>query len=199
MRVTRCVRGAVISKAGFNYKTGRAHSVARKVYNRKGMFDSNAPPKAAKLLGAKPGTYKTRKGDTVYKCAGKSFYWYGQAIKDLPDRNFEIRMQFKTKSATAGLFQIIATHGRGGHDRHLALKGGRMYVRTWKGPGWMAAAKTKYNNNRWHSVRLVVRNGKGQKLYVDNKLIGSNKYDHSDFNWKNSLQLCWNYDVRNHM
>lgn len=37
----------------------------------------------------------------------------------------------------------------------------------------------------------------GQKLFLDNKLIGTNKYNHSDFNWKDVLLLGYSTDLKN--
>ena len=36
-------------------------------------------------------------------------------------------------------------------------------------------------------MKLKVQDKIGQRLYMDGKLVGTNKYDHSDFHGKNTL------------
>lgn len=122
----------------------------------------------------------------MYKFNGKRGYyqWEGAPAEALPEHNFEISFDFRTSQKQIGLFNFGNTK-RGGHDREIGLKNGRPYVRVWKGHGWLGAAPKgkSYHDGKWHHLRLTVVTKVGQTLYLDGKKVGTNKYDHSDFNW----------------
>ena len=52
----------------------------------------------------------------------------------IPNKNFKMSLEFKTKKNAKGkipLFSIDAVKGKGGHDRHIYLNNGALYVRVW--------------------------------------------------------------------
>jgi len=134
-RVIRCVQGPILSGKGLNYKTGRAmKKIVKRSYSRI-LFNSNSPPKGLRGSNYKRlvKTHKNSRGDVVYTFTkSSSMNWYGNNIKALPDRNFEISFDFRTKQSTAGMFEL---HYKG-YDREIGLKYGKPYVRVWKGRGW---------------------------------------------------------------
>ena len=44
-------------------------------------------------------------------------------------------------------------------------------------------------------MKLRVITNVGQILYMDGKRVGKNRYDHSDFNWKNCLEIGYSHDI----
>lgn len=152
-------------------------------------FDSNFVKKDVEVI-YQGDVEANKSGEIIYDIKGGNVCYKGKPIKDLPDRNFEISLEFTTKMSDCGIFSIDFN----GHDRHICLKGGKMYIRVWKGGGWNAHTDKQYNDNKWHKVVLTVEAGVGQTLYVDDEKVGTNAYDHSDFDWKERLFLGYSAD-----
>jgi hypothetical protein len=55
----------------------------------------------------------------------------------MPNKDFEMSFSFKTSTKTTALFSIDSTVG--GHDRHVYLKNGKIYVRVWPGKTYIAS------------------------------------------------------------
>lgn len=83
----------------------------------------------------------------------------------------------------------------GHHDRHFCVKGGRPYYRTWAGGGYYG----EFNGvNVWdgnfHTWELTCQTGVGQKAYIDDVLVATHSYDHSDFDWKDIVRIGYSQD-----
>jgi len=77
--------------------------------------------------------------------------------------NFTFCVWFKTSQPNVGISAIYDKEfGSGGHDRHIGLKNGMPYVRTWKGPGYTASRPC--NDNLWHHFAYTCATGQGQIL-----------------------------------
>lgn len=86
----------------------------------------------------------------------------------LPNKNFEIELDFRTFESNTPLFSIDSWIGRGGHDRHLILKGGRLHIRIWPGPLYKAS-NLSLDNNQWHNLRVVCQKGEPIRTFIDNE------------------------------
>jgi hypothetical protein len=108
-------------------------SSVRKSFTAKNEFDSNAPSSSLKVSGGGKRSMSVDNGNNkVYNFNTGWTQWYGSRVTSLPNRNFVIQFQFKTRQAKSGMFEM---HYKG-HDREIGLYGGRPYVRVWKGAGW---------------------------------------------------------------
>lgn len=87
--------------------------------------------------------------------------------------------------------------GKDGHDRHLGLKNGYPYHRVWKGNKWTGKMLKNYSDGNWHKWKFIVKDGEGQFSYIDDELVGTFNYDHSDFNWKSEIRLGFSEDISN--
>lgn len=175
----------------YHQKGSRLPRAVRKVIRRgRVVFDSNKPPGGLSKAASRTTT-ASKRGVKTYTFTGGWRNWKGAAIKALPDRNFEITLQFQTRQKKCGFFEL---HGKG-HDRHMGLKNGRPYVRVWKGRGYTRTSGRTYNDGRWHTMRLRVVTGQGQRVYIDNKLVMTNRYDHSDYHWKTNLRIGYSSDL----
>ena len=114
----------------------------------------------------------------------------GKSILSLPDYNFKIELKFKTIQANCGLFSFQYN----GHDRHFFLKAGKPNHRVWKGGRWSVDNITSLNDNEWHHWVLTCKTGEGQKMIIDGKQVGTNNFDHSDFDWKERFYLGYSAD-----
>ena len=105
-----------------------------------------------------------------------------------------------TMPGKCGLFSLES----GGHDRHICLRNGNVYVRIWNtedGDNWQDAGQKissgkKYNDGKWHNIQLQCQDGVGANVYVDKELIGKLDRDHSDFDWKEHLCLGYSADMK---
>jgi len=95
-----------------------------------------------------------------------------------------LKVKLDLYNANVGIFSINAQ--RGGHDRHIGIKNGRPYYRTWTGSGYYGDFHgIDVFDGNFHQWELIARNGQGQKAYIDGVEVASHAYDHSDFYWKN--------------
>ena len=83
----------------------------------------------------------------------------------MPNKDFEISLSFKTSQALASLFSIDDPKN-GGHDRHIYLRDGYIYIRVWPGATYIASKK-KVNDNQWHSLSLRCETGTNCVTTVD--------------------------------
>ncbi len=118
---------------------------------------------------------------------------YVQVMMAVPAHNFTIEAWAKT-SNPGGIFSVNAGSfsGSNGSDRNLYVNSnGYACIYVWQGPAWCT---NKYvADNAWHHWALVVSNGVGQTAYIDGQLVGSNAYDHSDFNWQDRITIGYGY------
>ena len=63
----------------------------------------------------------------------------------MPVRDFEIAFSFKTGTKNTALFSID-NPTVGGHDRHIYLKNGMIYVRVWPGKTYIFNVKYQLLN-----------------------------------------------------
>jgi hypothetical protein len=144
-----------------------------------------------------PGT--TNLNSTGLAPSGQVFQGNGtnavvEVIQDVPETNFTIEMWVKTAAANTGIFSVSSLpFGSNGHDRHLYLAGGQLWVRVWTGAGWNTGHTL--NDNQWHHIALTTQTGVGQKVYVDGALIATFGYDVSDFNWQDRFYIGYSNDA----
>jgi len=99
-------------------------------------FDLNKISKNLQVI--KEGTVEREKKGPgfTYSFLNGWIKFLGDDIKNLPDHNFEISFDFLTiMSGKCGLFSMES----GGHDRHICLKNGSIYIRIWNtedGDNW---------------------------------------------------------------
>jgi flagellar hook assembly protein FlgD len=118
---------------------------------------------------------------------------YVQVMMTVPEYNFTIEAWAKT-SNPGGLFSVNAGSfsGSTGSDRNFYVNSsGYACFYVWKGPAW--CTNTYVADNNWHHWALVVATGVGQNAYIDGQLVGTNTYDHSDFNWPDRITIGYSY------
>lgn len=77
----------------------------------------------------------------------------------LPNKNFEIEFEFKTKQSNSALFSIENPPKLGGgHDRHIYLKGGKLHHRVWPGKS-IKVSNVNFADGNWHKLSLVSEKG----------------------------------------
>jgi hypothetical protein len=119
---------------------------------------------------------------------------YVEVEMDVPEKNFTMALWIKTDSPNAGVYSVLdGAAGAGGHDRHFYIKDGNICFRVWQGGGWCTT--TKVSDGQWHHIALSVESGKGQTAYVDGKEVGTNAYDHSDFDWQKRVWIGFSNDA----
>ena len=119
---------------------------------------------------------------------------YVEVEVDVPEKNFTMALWIKTDSPDVGVYSVLdGPAGDGGHDRHFYLNGGNICFRTWQGAGWETT--TQVSDGQWHHIALSVESGKGQTAYVDGKEVGTNAYDHSDFDWQKRVWIGFSNDA----
>ena len=121
---------------------------------------------------------------------------YVVAEADVPENDFTIEMWVKTACTSCGIFHIVGsgTPCVGGHDRHFYLSSGRLCFRVWQGAAW-CVTEPLVNDDVWHHLVLTVKTGLGQRAYIDSKLVGTNTYDHSDFDWQTHVVIGHSCDA----
>jgi hypothetical protein len=112
----------------------------------------------------------------------------------MPVKDFEISFSFKTGSKTTALFSIDDPK-KGGHDRHIYLKNGMIYVRVWPGKTYIAG-RGNYADNKWHSYTLTCETGTNCVSMIDGKKGASAPIDHSNFNWASRILVGYSWDLR---
>ena len=119
-----------------------------------------------------------------------------EVIVDVPERNFTIGLWIKTNATDVGVFSVLdGVAGLGGHDRHFFLSEGKIRFRTWEADGWVG---NRYlSDGSWHHIALVVQDSVGQTAYVDGIKVGTNSYDHSDFDWQKRVWIGFSNDAKN--
>jgi len=119
---------------------------------------------------------------------------YIETVIDVPERNFTMALWINTSTATQGVCSVLdGAAGAGGHDRHFFLVSGNMNFRVWQGVGWNSNAKVA--DGKWHHVALVTESGAGQIAYLDGEKVGTNAYDHSDFDWQKRVWIGFSNDA----
>lgn len=104
-------------------------------------------------------------------------------------------VKFDVVNYCVGIFEIFGRLNGGGHDRHLCHCANQIYVRTWPGGGfWGGYQGVNVADGQWHSYKVNVQTGLGQKVYIDGIHTSSHSYDHSNFNWKDSVRLGYSHD-----
>ena len=112
----------------------------------------------------------------------------------MPNKNFEIQFDFKTKSRNTALFSVEDNSGRS-HDRHIYIKNGRLYHRVWPGSTHLAS-RTNYADGNWHTLKLIVEKGQPIITMVDDKRLRDyRKVDQSNFNWASTIVLGESRDM----
>ena len=112
----------------------------------------------------------------------------------MPVKDFEISFSFKTSSKTTALFSIDDPK-QGGHDRHIYLKNGMIYVRVWPGKTYIAG-KGNYADNQWHSYTLTCETGTNCVSMIDGKKGAAAPIDHSNFDWASRILVGYSADMR---
>jgi len=117
-----------------------------------------------------------------------------EVMADVPESDFTMSIRIKTETPDAGVMSVLdGEAGAGGHDRHLFLVGGNINFRVWQGAAW--ATEAAVADGEWHHIALVVETGVGQTAYVDGDVIGTNAYDHSDFDWQKRVWIGFSNDA----
>jgi len=111
------------------------------------------------------------------------------------ETNITIILWVKTDEADVGVFSVLKDKaGSGGNDRHFYLSGGVASHRVWMGSGW--ETNKAINDGLWHQWALTVESSVGQRAYIDGTLVGSNSYDHSDFDWHDKVWVGFSNDAK---
>lgn len=129
-----------------------------------------------------------------------NFIWNGGgADTSIPEYNFEIRLTVKITGGTqttGGLFEIIGVRNGGGHDRHIGIRGGLPYFRTWAGHGYYGDFNgIDVFDGQFHEWKLNVQSGLGQVATIDGVVVATSSYDHSDFHWSDTVRLGHSSDM----
>jgi len=121
---------------------------------------------------------------------------YVEVMADVPETDFTMAVRIKTDSPDVGVCAVLEQEGgAGGHDRHFFLVGGNINFRVWQGGAWPTDAAVA--DGQWHQIVLVVATGVGQTAYVDGVEVGTNPYDHSDFDWQDRVWIGFSNDAAN--
>jgi len=119
---------------------------------------------------------------------------YLETMVNVPEVNFTMALWIKTNSTNVGVCAVLEqAGGAGGHDRHFFLVGGNINFRVWQGGAWPTNAAVA--DGQWHHIALVTESGAGQTAYVDGKQVGTNAYDHSDFDWQDRMWVGFSNDA----
>ncbi len=119
---------------------------------------------------------------------------YIETVIDVPEKNFTMALWIKTNAQTQGVCSVLdGAAGAGGHDRHFFLSGGNMNFRVWQGGAWNSNAKAA--DDKWHHIALVTEAKTGQIAYFDGSKVGTNAYDHSDFDWQKRVWVGFSNDA----
>lgn len=71
----------------------------------------------------------------------------------LPNKNFVITLEFKTKDKDAPLFSVNSPIGEYGHDRHIYLKNGKAVVRISPEP-LFTCKNQDLADDKWHLLEV---------------------------------------------
>ena len=113
----------------------------------------------------------------------------------MPNKNFEIQFDFKTKSRNTALFSIEDSGGS--HDRHIYIKNGKLYHRVWPG-GTHLISRTNFADGNWHTLKLISEKGQPIITLVDDKRQRNyKKVDQSNFSWATKIVLGKSKDMGN--
>lgn len=119
---------------------------------------------------------------------------YIEVEMDVAETNFTMMLWIKTDVPDVGVYSVLdGAAGAGGHDRHFYLTEGNICFRVWQGAGW--CTETPVADGEWHHIALVAEDGVGQIAYVDGVEIGTNEYDHSDFDWQKRVWIGFSNDA----
>jgi hypothetical protein len=117
-----------------------------------------------------------------------------ETMVDVPEHNFTMALWMNTDFSNVGVCSVLEqAAGGGGHDRHFFLVGNKINFRTWQGGAWPTNAIVA--DGEWHHIALVVESDVGQTAHVDGEQVGTNAYDHSDFDWQDRVWLGFSNDA----
>ena len=123
------------------------------------------------------------------KLKGESLRINDHPHTGLPIQNFKISFEFITSEKEAALFSINSPIGKGGHDRHIFLKGGQINVRIWPGDGAFNCQTQNLANGEWHKLELICVLNNPVRVKVDGQIIKEHPgVDQSKFDW--ATQIC---------
>lgn len=151
------------------------------------VFDFSAATKNVELINANMAM-----NNKVVMPNNQKFNMYG-----MPNYNFSVSFDFMTDNENSPFFSIESIHG--GHDRHVYMKNGLIYIRVWASQStWAATTEAIYNDNEWHSFKMVCADDQGCAVELDGTVTKTNEgVDHSDFNWADTIKLGYSADFTN--
>jgi hypothetical protein len=114
----------------------------------------------------------------------------------LPNKNFVITFEFKTKDKDAPLFSINSPIGDAGHDRHIFMRNGKAVVRISPSPQF-TCKKQELADGQWHLLEVFCFQKNPVRVMIDGTLSGENsETDQSDFVWATGICIGYSDEVK---
>jgi len=97
--------------------------------------------------------------------------------------DFTVVIRFRT--SIGGMLYHV--NGKG-NDRNIWISGGDIYCRIWN-LEVISSKNQNYNDDNWHVVCHWVKQGVGQRAFVDCIEVASGSKDKSDFDWATNINI----------